>query len=144
MTERERERIDVVLNRLATYRFRASFHLRRQERAQVSARGMAVVRLHAAEIIRTRLATAAPENDGKQTPWGGHPVFRAQHGTGTCCRGCLRRLHGIPQGRVLTEEEQTWIVEMLAAWVEREMVHPVDGPPARVPPRRSAGSATLF
>lgn len=35
------------------------------------------------------------DNDGKQTPMRGHPVFIAQHATATCCRECLKKWHNI-------------------------------------------------
>jgi Domain of unknown function (DUF4186) len=60
--------------------------------------GMEVIREHAGELLGKRLAPAEPRNDGKQTPYRGHPVFVAQHATATCCRTCLERWHGIPKG----------------------------------------------
>lgn len=36
------------------------------------------------EIIFKREAPAFIQNDGKQTPTKGHPVFVAQHATATC------------------------------------------------------------
>lgn len=51
----------------------------------------------------------------------GHPVFVAQHATGCCCRGCLVKWHGIPAGRPLTEAEQAYVVEVLMAWIGRQM-----------------------
>jgi Domain of unknown function (DUF4186) len=36
-----------------------------------------------------------PANDGKQSPFKGHPVFIAQYAMATCCRGCLAKRHGI-------------------------------------------------
>ena len=56
-------------------------------------------RLHAQDLIARRLVPAEPRNDGKQTPYRGHPVFVAQHATATCCRSCLERWHQIPRGR---------------------------------------------
>ena len=39
----------------------------------------------AAPASMRRLEPAQPANDGRQTPWRGHPVFTAQHATATCC-----------------------------------------------------------
>jgi hypothetical protein len=75
---------------------------------------------HAADFIATRLAPAAPFNDGKQTPWRNHPVFVAQHATATCCRGCLQKWHQIPKGKALTVEEQAYIVQVIASWFSRQ------------------------
>ena len=51
----------------------------------------------------------------------GHPVFIAQHATACCCRGCLEKWHGIPQGVPLSAEQQVYIVGMLMNWMRREM-----------------------
>ena len=51
----------------------------------------------------------------------GHPVFVAQHATASCCRGCLEKWHGIPKGRVLTENERDAIVDILMRWIDREV-----------------------
>jgi hypothetical protein len=79
------------------------------------------MRAHAAELIADRLAPAQPRNDGKQTPYRGHPVFIAQHATATCCRTCLLRWHGIEKGRTLTREERTYVVAVIGRWIEREL-----------------------
>ena len=73
------------------------------------------------DFVRTRLAPANIPNDGKQTPMRGHPVFVAQHACACCCRGCLFKWYKVPQGRELTEEEQRRIVNLLMAWIEKEM-----------------------
>lgn len=75
---------------------------------------------HAATFVERRLAPASPVNDGKQTPFKGHPVFVAQHATATCCRSCLEKWHRIPRGRALTEPEQKHIVHAIALWLENE------------------------
>ena len=79
------------------------------------------MRAHAADIIAKRLAAAEPRNDGRQTPYRGHPVFVAQHATATCCRSCLERNHTIPKHRELTADEQTYIVDVICRWIEREI-----------------------
>jgi hypothetical protein len=112
--------LDARLDDLADHPFRSKFHLRAHERAFVELRGMETVRAHARDFVDKRLAPAAPRNDGKQTPWGGHPVFRAQHATATCCRTCLRKGHGIDKGRELGEDEREYVVDVIARWVERE------------------------
>ena len=88
--------IDARLDRIGAHHFRARFHLRYgRDRALVELRGMEAVRRHADEMIGKRLAPAAPEKDGRQTPYRGHPAFVAQHATATCCRMCLERWHEI-------------------------------------------------
>lgn len=68
-----------------------------------------------------RLSAEDPENDGKQTPMKGHPVFIAQHATACCCRGCLEKWHNIPSGKILTEDEQSYIVDVLMDWIKAEI-----------------------
>jgi hypothetical protein len=112
--------LDARLDEIGRHPFRARFHLRARELAFVELRGMQTLRAHAHDLIGQRLAPAAPRNDGKQTPWGGHPVFRAQHATATCCRSCLRKAHGIEKGRELSADERDYVVEVICRWVERE------------------------
>ena len=47
----------------------------------------------------------------------GHAVFKAQHGTATCCRSCLQKWHGIPAGRALGEAEIAYVADMIADWI---------------------------
>ena len=112
--------IDARIDAIARNPFRSKFHLRGRELAYVELRGMETVRAHARDFVDQRLAPAAPRNDGKQTPWGGHPVFRAQHATGTCCRSCLLRNHDLPTGRELSTDERDYVVDVICRWVERE------------------------
>ncbi len=113
--------IDQRLDALAEQRFRAKFHLYGRERALVELRGQAAIRALAADLIRKRLAPAAPYKDGKQTPYRGHPVFVAQHATATCCRSCVFRAHEIPKGRELTAGERDYVVNVIWRWIEREL-----------------------
>jgi hypothetical protein len=113
--------IDATLETLARQPFRAKFHLRGRETATVELRGMEVIRRHAAELLADRLVPAEPRNDGKQTPYRGHPVFVAQHATATCCRGCLEKWHGIPRGRQLRAEEQDYAVAVICRWISGDL-----------------------
>lgn len=78
------DELAVRLRRIGQHPFRARFRLRGRDRAIVDLRGIATARRHAEELIGDRLAPAQPRNDGKQTPYRGHPVFVAQHATATC------------------------------------------------------------
>ena len=111
--------LDEVFARLATSSFRRKFRLGPNERTYLREKGMTTVLVHAGDFIATRLGPANPPNDGKQTPWRGHPVFVAQHATGTCCRGCLEKWHGIPRGAELTDEQQAHAVAAIARWLSR-------------------------
>ena len=106
--------------RFAASEFRSRFRLTRAERAYLAERGWAVVGAQAEKAVRERLAAAHPVNDGKQTPMRGHPVFKAQHATATCCRGCLAKWHGIPAGRPLTEAEIGYAAEMILGWLREQ------------------------
>ena len=81
---------------------------------------MEKINSHAYDFINTRLAVAAPRNDGKQTPMRGHPVFIAQHACACCCRGCLEKWHKIPKGRALTEDEVDYVVGVIMCWIKNE------------------------
>ena len=113
--------IDQALAKLQQSKFRSSFSLREKEREYVREKGMETIRRHAQDFVKTRLAPAEIPNDGKQTPMRGHPVFVAQHATGCCCRQCLSRWYRIPPGTPLTEIQQEKIVNLLMAWIERQM-----------------------
>jgi len=101
--------------------FRRRFHLKTKDKDYVREKGMATIRQHARDFVAKRLAPAAIPNDGKQTPMRGHPVFIAQHATGCCCRGCFSKWHSIPAGRQLSDEEQAYAVDVLMAWIKKEM-----------------------
>lgn len=109
--------IDELFAALARAPFRAKFRLGPVDAEYLSAKGLPVVVRHAEDFVAKRLAPAEPKNDGKQTPWRGHPVFVAQHATATCCRGCLAKWHGIPAGRELTADESAHIVRVLERWL---------------------------
>ena len=130
MTATPTAELDATIDSIARHPFRAKFHLRARERAYVELRGMETIRAHAHDFVKQRLAPAQPRKDGKQTPWGGHPVFRAQHATATCCRSCLRKSHDIEPGRELTGTEQDYVVEVICRWVERETAAAGRIPPA--------------
>ena len=108
---------DELFARLRRSKFRARFHLGGKDREYVAERTPEVLAAHARDLIAKRLAPAMPRNDGKQTPYRGHPVFVAQHATGTCCRSCLAKWHSIPAGTELTLAQQDYIVDVLLAWI---------------------------
>ena len=107
--------------RLSQSKFRSSFSLKANDRSYAAEKGMNIIKEHAEDFVRKRLAPAQIPNDGKQTPMRGHPVFVAQHATACCCRGCLEKWHHIPKGREMTEEEQAYVVKVIMEWIRREM-----------------------
>ena len=113
--------LDELTAALARSRFRRSFRLGPKEREYLAEKGQQTVLEHARTFIAQRLAPAAPQNDGKQTPWRGHPVFVGQHATATCCRGCLAKWHGIERGHELSAAEQNHVIAAIARWLETEL-----------------------
>jgi len=109
--------LDELFQALGRSRFRSKFRLDAKDRAYLESRGLAVVLEHAADFVEKRLAPAEPKNDGKQTPWRGHPVFVAQHATGTCCRGCLEKWHGMGKGAELTQEQKARVLAVIERWL---------------------------
>ena len=109
------------LDKLKMSKFRSSFKLKKKDREYISKNGINKIIDHAYDLIRNRLASKDIMNDGKQTPMRGHPVFIAQHATGTCCRGCLYKWHGIKKDKELSENEINYIVKIIISWIIREM-----------------------
>ncbi|MGZ8695079.1 MAG: DUF4186 domain-containing protein [Gaiellaceae bacterium] len=113
--------IDRRLDALARQPFRAKFRLVGRERGLVELRGRERIRDEAAQLFGARVAPAEPRNDGRQTPYRGHPVFVGQHATATCCRSCLERWHRIPAGHELTAEERAYALDVIDRWIDRQL-----------------------
>lgn len=111
-----------ALEKLSRSSFRKSFHLNEADRKYIRDKGLTVIRKHAADFVRQKLAPAVLPNDGKQTPMRGHPVFKAMHATAFCCRDCMAKWYKVQKGVELTPQQQERIVNMLMAWIERELV----------------------
>ena len=115
---------DIIINKkledLSKSKFRSSFHLRKYMIKYIDDKGMDTIKKHTIDFINQKLAPAYPDNDGKQTPMKGHPVFIAQHACGCCCRGCLEKWHNIPKGRELTNNQKNYIYCLLIKWIELE------------------------
>ncbi len=114
--------IDEALNKLSRSNFRSRFRLSDTDIEYINRKGMAAIRSHAEDFIRARLAPENIPNDGKQTPMKGHPVFKAQHACACCCRGCLNKWYRVPMNCRLTEEQQRKIVNLLMAWIEKQIM----------------------
>jgi hypothetical protein len=96
---------------LARSKLRSRFRLGEKEAAYLHQKGMDVILQHARDFILDRLAAAQPQDDGRQTPMRGHPVFIAQHATATCCRTCLAKWHGIEEGKPLDAKKVGSVVD---------------------------------
>ena len=120
MNETAKRIINSKLDSLSKSTFRSSFYLRKKEKEYIDKNGMDKIREHAYDFIRKKLAPKYPENDGSQTPTKNHPVFIAQHATGTCCRGCLEKWHKIPKGVELTDNQINYVVALIMEWIKRK------------------------
>ncbi len=114
--------LDELFSALGRSSFRRKFRLNRQDGEYLARSGLERVLAHGREFIEQRLAAARPTDDGRPTPLAGHPVFVAQHATGTCCRKCLQRWHGISRDRALAIDEFAYILSVLRHWLERQPV----------------------
>ncbi len=114
--------IEELLTSLNKTKFRGSFHLNGKMKEYVQDKGFDKIESDAYDLINKRIAPKDIKNDGKQTPMKQvHPVFIAQHATGTCCRGCLERIHHIEKDRELNVEEIDYIVKVIMLWIKNEL-----------------------
>ncbi|MGM5482475.1 MAG: DUF4186 domain-containing protein [Nanobdellota archaeon] len=110
-----------ILLKLKKSRFRNSFKLKQKDIKYINTKGIPVIESHAKDFIEKNLEIKT-DNDGKQTPWKGHPVFVAQHATATCCRKCLKKWHNIPKSKILSKEDKTYIKNIIIRWMNSEML----------------------
>ncbi len=114
-------KISHILESLGKSSFRSRFKLDEKDLVYIREKGIDTIRRHAFDFVASRIADPFPKKDGKQTPMKGHPAFKAQHATATCCRGCIHKWHGIEKGKALTAEEIDFIVDVIMTWIERQM-----------------------
>lgn len=114
------EKIKNILDRLSKSKFRSSFHLKDKDILYIEDKGIDKIRNHAYDFVTKRLADTSNVTDGKQTPMKGHPVFIAQHATGTCCRSCLEKWHHIRKNKNMTDDDIKYIVDIIMSWIEKE------------------------
>lgn len=79
------------------------------------------IRNEVKNIIIKRIASDFIFFDGEQTPLEGNLIYIAQHATGTCCRKCLYRCHGILINKRLSNNEINYIVLIIMTWIERQL-----------------------
>ena len=114
------EKIKNILDRLSKSKFRSSFHLKDKDILYIEDKGIDKIINHAYDFVTKRLADTSNVTDGKQTPMKGHPVFIAQHATGTCCRSCLEKWHHIRKNKNMTEDDIKYVVDIIISWIEKE------------------------
>lgn len=110
-----------IFARLSKSKFRNQFHLKDKDFEYIDKQGIETIEKHGREFIQSRLSPEHIENDGKQTPMRGHPIFIAQHATACCCRGCLKKWHNIEQGKSLSKKEEDYILSVLMKWISKEI-----------------------
>ena len=108
-----------ILNKLEKSRFRSKFKLSLFDKCYINERGVNKIKKHAHDFFDRRLKIRL-RNDGRQTPWKGHPIFIAQHATATCCRKCLERWHGINKNKILNEKEMNYCVDVVMKWIRKQ------------------------
>lgn len=114
------EKIKNILDRLSKSKFRSSFHLKDKDILYIEDKGINKIREHAYDFVTKRLSDTSNVTDGKQTPMKGHPVFIAQHATGTCCRRCLEKWHYISKNKNMTDDDIKYVVDIIMSWIEKE------------------------
>lgn len=114
------EKIKNIFDRLSKSKFRSSFYLKDKDILYIEDKGINKIRNHAYDFVIKRLADTSNVTDGKQTPMKGHPVFIAQHATGTCCRGCLEKWHHISKNKNMTDDDIKYVVDIIMSWIEKE------------------------
>lgn len=114
------EKIKNIFDKLSKSKFRSSFHLKDKDILYIVDKGIDKIRNHAYDFVTKRLADTSNVTDGKQTPMKGHPVFIAQHATGTCCRRCLEKWHHISKNKNMTDDDIKYVVDIIMSWIEKE------------------------
>jgi len=85
--------------------------------------------------IRKSIGAASPVRDGYQTPreGSGNPIHYGQHGTASCCRVCVEYWHGIPRGRELTDDEVSYLADLVMRYIS-ERIPDLAAEGQRIPP----------
>ncbi len=106
--------------RLKGSKWRSSFALSDNDRTYIKEKGLLLIEHECRDILTRKLSN--PTNDGKQTPYRGHPVFVAQHATATWCRKCLERVHGIARNGSLPYNEISAITKIVITWITAQLI----------------------
>lgn len=116
--------LEPLFRRLSQSTFRQKIALNDKDYFYFQTKGHEIIAKHAADFIKDRIAPAYPNHDGKQTPWRGHPVFVAQHATATCCRSCIAKWHQFSKGIALSDEQQSYLVQVIMYWLNSAKIQP--------------------
>lgn len=109
-----------MLSKLRRSKFRSSFRLSEKDLNYINKKELEAIKLNAEKILDKRIRILG-KNDGKQTPYKGHPVFIAQHATATCCRKCIEKWYKIPKNKVLSYSEMNCFINLIMQWINKEV-----------------------
>lgn len=112
--------MEEILERLKTSKFRSSFNLKKVDIDYIDKVGIDKISDHVLDFINTRLKPSIIKNDGKQTPYKGHPAFISMHACACCCRNCLNKWHNIKKNTELSSFEVNYIHDLLMLWIKKE------------------------
>ena len=71
--------------------------------------------------LKAKIGAAKPYNDGRQTPYYSHCIFKSFHACRCCCRTCLLKNYGIPKGRPLEAVDYERIIRVVLLWFSKQM-----------------------
>ncbi len=110
-----------LLEKVASCDYRAEIDLGPEDIDYINSRGFDMMVKHAQDFVERRLGPARPRNEGKQTPLKGHPLFLAQHATGSDSRAALSEYHGIPEGKKLSRRQMDYVTAVVLRWLEERL-----------------------
>jgi len=113
--------IEDCFKALSKSKFRSSFHLKGKDLLYAKTHDITTLEAQTLDFINERLDLNDKYKDGKQTPYRGHPVFVAEHAVACCCRGCIKKWHGIDENRKLTTEEKEYLKNIIISWIKKEI-----------------------
>lgn len=113
-------RKDQFRNEWWSREFDAAALERAHHRLRGSLRAAAIQRIRQS-VGRVYGGARVPFRDGRQTPFTGNVLYYAQHAMATCCRKCIERWHGIPNGRDLMPEEVEYLAILTARYVSTRL-----------------------
>ncbi len=110
-----------LLEKVAKCDYRAEIDLGAEDIEYINSRGFDMMIKHAQDFVERRLGPARPRNEGKQTPLKGHPLFLAQHATGSDSRRALSEYHGIAEGKELSRQQIDYVTDVVLRWLEERL-----------------------
>lgn len=113
--------IDEALEKLQASPFRAKFRLSERERAYIGEKGLDTIREHARGSLRPGWLRRSCPTTGGRPPCGDTRCSSPSTPVPGCCRKCLYKWYKIPPGIQLNRRQQEKIVNLLMAWIQRQL-----------------------